>query len=84
MGTFKLQTHFVLTQILAGGSRRLLAWNARAPRLVSGDVIRASAMFEARARDAALVSEFRARLRTTEDLIGKLGYGLRELYRKNL
>jgi hypothetical protein len=85
MGTFKLQipAQFMLTQILDGaalGSRRLLVWNARAPRLAMSHVIRADHRFETRARDSQIVSEFKLKLRQTEDLINKLGFSLREIY----
>jgi hypothetical protein len=71
MGTFKLQgpARLILTQILA--------WNARAPRI---SVIRADRRFETRARDSQIVSDFRAKIRQTEDLMGKLSFHLREVF----
>jgi len=81
MGIFKLEapTRIMFTQILNVGTRRFLAWNARSPRLTA-TVIRADKRFESRAKDSQLVSEFKTKLRQTEDLIGKLGFSLRELY----
>ena len=87
MGLFKLEVpaRIMFTQIMEVGSRRFLAWNARSPRVgspnVAPNVIRADKIFESRARDSQLVSDFRKKLRQTEDLIGKLGYSLRELRR---
>ena len=83
MGLFKLEVpaRIMFTQIMEVGSRRFLAWNARSPRLLAPNVICADRIFESRARDSQLVSDFRKKLRQTEDLIGKLGYSLRELRR---
>jgi hypothetical protein len=83
MGIFKLEipTRMMFSQILEVGSRRLLAWNARSARLSAPNVIRADRRFETRARDSQLVSEFRAKMRLTEDLMGKLDYSLREIFR---
>ncbi len=83
MGIFKLDTpaRMLFSQILEAGSRRMLAWNARSPLLTPPNVIRADRRFETRACDSQLVSDFKAKLRQTEDLIGKLGFSLRELTR---
>ena len=58
---------------------RFLAWNAQSPRLMSPEFLRTQKRFESRRFDAQIVSEFRGKLRQTEDLISKLGYNLREL-----
>lgn len=50
----------------------------------SKNVIHADRRFETRARDSQIVSEFKSKLRKTEDLIGKLGYSLREIYPNHL
>lgn len=78
MGIFKLEApaRIMFTHIV---TRRFLAWNACAPRL-GATVIRADKRFEARAKDSQLVSDFKMKLRQTEDLIGKLGFSLKELY----
>jgi hypothetical protein len=87
MGIFKLElpTGVMFTHFLEAGGRRLLAWNAFNLRLpspgLSTNVIRADRRFETRARDSQLVADFRARLRQTEDLLGKLTFSLREIYR---
>jgi hypothetical protein len=83
MGIFKLEipTRMMFTQILEVGSQRLLAWNARSARLATPNVIRANRRFETRARDSQLVHDFHAKLRQTEDLIGKLDFSLREIFR---
>lgn len=79
MGTFKL--HAPARLIFS----RILAWNARSPRLIAPQAanVYSRDRFETRRLDAQIVSEFRARIRQTEDLIGKLGYSLRELCEMN-
>ncbi len=84
MGTFKLESspRILFSQILnkaAQHGRSIFTWNFRSPRLMAAAQPRTPSKFEIRRQDAQLLSEFRGRLRQTEDLIGKLGYGLREL-----
>lgn len=65
----------LLFQILAQASRGrgVFAWR-RPRRLLAGHVSSKRERF-----DQQVVSEFRAKLRLAEDLIGKLGYSLREM-----
>ncbi len=84
MGTFKLQipARLMLTHILDGaalGRRHLLAWNALTPRFPTQKACRADHRFEERARDSQIVSEFKMKLRQTEELIDKLAFNLREI-----
>lgn len=84
MGTFKLEStsRLLFSQILntaANHGRLIFSWNSRPPKLIANSVGRPQSKFEVRRHDAQLLSDFRGRLRQTEDLIGKLGYGLREL-----
>lgn len=87
MGTFKLAVtaptsifSHVLNTAAAHG-RSFLAWNARSPRLNPPSGMKASgpSKFETRRKDAQMISEFRARMNQTDELLSKLGYGLREL-----
>jgi hypothetical protein len=63
----------MLFQILAQASRGRGVFSWRRPkRLLSGRTAQKRERFE-------VVNEFRAKLRLAEDLIGKLGYSLREM-----
>lgn len=66
----------LLFQILAQASRgrAVFTWANRSRRLLTGRVPAKRERF-----DQQVVSEFRAKLRLAEDLIGKLGYSLREM-----
>jgi hypothetical protein len=69
----------MFTQIIDVGSRRFLAWNARSPRL--GAASHVDRRFLGEPSAPQLVSEFKSKLRQTEDLLSKLGFSLREIYR---
>ncbi|MEK7356214.1 MAG: hypothetical protein AAB250_07170 [Bdellovibrionota bacterium] len=65
----------LLLQVLAQARRGRAVFTWRKPkRLLTGKAIQKRERF-----DQHVVSEFRAKLRVAEDLIGKLGYSLREM-----